>query len=40
MNTGIDRQSLDEDVEVVSSNFKLIYLDSNQVDLSTILRLE
>lgn len=42
MDTGVDRQSLDRDAEseVVPSNWKLRYLDSNQVDLSAVLRLK
>lgn len=47
MDTGIDKQSLDgdvksfdKDVEAVLSNWKLCYLDSNQVDLFVVLILE
>ena len=40
MYTNIDTQSLDGDIEAVHSNWKLRYLDSNQVDFFAILRLE
>lgn len=42
MDTGVDRQSLDGDAEseAVSNNWKLRYLDSNQVDLFAVLRLK
>ena len=47
MDTGIDTQRIDGDAEsldggaeAVSSNWKHRYLDSNQVDLSAVLRLE
>lgn len=47
MNISINRQSLDKNTKslkggakVVSSNWKLHYLDLNQVDLSAILRLK
>ena len=47
MDTGINTQRIDKDVEsfdgvakAVFSNWKYRYLDSNQVDLSAMLRLE
>ena len=47
MDTGVDKQSLDKDlksldksVEVIPSNWKFYYLNSNQVDLSAMLRLK
>lgn len=42
MNIGVDKQNLDGNAESkkVSNNWKLQYLDSNQVDLSGVLKLK